>query len=91
MDNKGKSRKGGRRVKGEGAIYSETKKFVTFTLTPSGIAHLNELADQYDLSRSEFVEQIARGVIPLSSGSPQPAPENEQASPEKDTPSLGKK
>lgn len=82
-DNK-KTRKGGRRVKGSGAMYNETKKFVTFTLTPSGIASLDALADQYDVSRSEFVEQVARGVIPVSGRSSQPKSEQ-------DADPLGKK
>ncbi len=83
MSDKKKNRKGGRRVKGEGAMYNETKKFVTFTLTPSGIALLNALADQYDVSRSEFVEQVARGVIPVSD-------RNQKPKPEPDTNLLGK-
>lgn len=84
MSDKKKTRKGGRRVKGEGAMYNETKKFVTFTLTPSGVLSLNALADQYDVSRSEFVEQVARGIIPVLGRSP-------QRKPEQDTETLGKK
>ena len=83
MSDKKKNHKGGRRVKGEGAMYNETKKFVTFTLTPSGIARLNALADQYDVSRSEFVEQVARGIIPVSD-------RNQKPKPEPDTNLLGK-
>ncbi|HIK19012.1 ribbon-helix-helix protein, CopG family [Oculatella sp. LEGE 06141] len=34
-------------------------------LTPTGVEKLDELAAEFQLSRSEFIEQIARRLIPV--------------------------
>ena len=57
--------KGKKNQKGQPEKYGEMKKRVNFTLTPTGIARLDGLASQMQLSKSELVEQVARGVIPL--------------------------
>lgn len=64
-----KPRKGGVRYKGQGAFYNEAKKNVAFTLTPTGVKGLDEIASKMELSRSELVEQIGRKIIPVSSES----------------------
>ncbi|MGE5660047.1 MAG: hypothetical protein ACM37W_25935 [Actinomycetota bacterium] len=58
-----KPKRGGARYKGQAALYSEYKKNVVVTLTNTGVAGLDKLAEQYNLSRSELVEQIGRGKI----------------------------
>ncbi|NES21920.1 MAG: hypothetical protein F6K41_24095 [Symploca sp. SIO3E6] len=45
----------------------EQKTRVNLALTPTGIKGLDCLAKELDLSRSELVEQIGRGLLPLSS------------------------
>jgi hypothetical protein len=77
-----KPKKGGFRTKGQPALYSEMKKLVTLSMTPTALSGLDERADQMGLSRSEFVEQIGRGVIPVGS--------KISAPPEKDIDPLGK-
>lgn len=47
--------------------YSESKSKLGISLTPTGIKLLNELADKASLSKSELVEQLARGAILLGS------------------------
>ncbi len=58
--------KGKRTSKGYPELYDEVKKRVNLSLTPTAIAGLDELAQELDLSRSEFVEQVGRGLIPLA-------------------------
>jgi hypothetical protein len=45
--------------------YGKTKTRINLTLTEEGIAGLERLAGALGLSRSELVERIGRGVIPL--------------------------
>jgi hypothetical protein len=56
---------GKKNQKGQPEKYGEMKKRVNFTLTPTGINQLGDLADQRQLSKSELIEQIARGEIPI--------------------------
>lgn len=56
---------GKKNQKGQPEKYDEMKKRVNFTLTPTGLRQLDNLATQRQLSKSEFIEQIARGEIPL--------------------------
>jgi len=60
-------KKGGRRprTKGEPAFYDEMKKRVGMTLTPTAIEGLDYHANVWNVSKSELVEQIGRGIIPL--------------------------
>ena len=58
--------KGKKTSQGYPELYDEVKKRVNLTLTPTAIAGLDELAKELHLSRSELVEQIARGIIPLA-------------------------
>lgn len=54
---------GQRRTKS--AIHGAKKKDFTISLTPEGASLLDGLAAQLNLSRSEFVERIARNQISL--------------------------
>jgi hypothetical protein len=54
-----------KKQRGQPELYDEVKKRVTIALTPTGDKRLSELASIFDLSKSEFVEQLARGVIPI--------------------------
>ncbi|HEY9697669.1 MAG TPA: CopG family transcriptional regulator [Trichocoleus sp.] len=56
---------GKKNQKGQPEKYSEMKKRVNFTLTPTGLARLEDLAFQRQLSKSEFIEQVVRGEIPV--------------------------
>lgn len=58
--------KGKKTSKGYPELYDEVKKRVNLSLTPTAIAGLDKLAEEFDLSRSELVEQIGRGSIPLA-------------------------
>jgi metal-responsive CopG/Arc/MetJ family transcriptional regulator len=49
--------------KGREQLYGELKKPTMVALTPTGVEKLDELAAEFSLSRSEFVEQIARGIL----------------------------
>ncbi|WP_449416067.1 ribbon-helix-helix protein, CopG family [Phormidium nigroviride] len=50
---------------GRPGLYSEPKEKVSLALTKTAIHNLEELASQLGVSRSELVEQVARGIIPL--------------------------
>ena len=51
--------------KGLGQYYSEPKKPTMIGLTPTAVKQLDELAAEFNLSRSEFIERIARRMIPV--------------------------
>lgn len=55
-----------KRVKGVGHLHDQVKRQVSLMLTPEAQQRLDEMARQRGLSRSEFVEQFARGLIPLA-------------------------
>lgn len=57
------AKKGTKSTRGRPEIYSEIKTSVCLALTPTAIAKLDDLAKSQQLSRSEFVERIARGLI----------------------------
>ncbi len=61
------ARKGGKRSKGEPAFYDEMKRRVNIALTPTGFNGLDNLAEAWGLSKSELIERIGRGIIPLPS------------------------
>ncbi|MGL6340151.1 MAG: hypothetical protein ACRC80_13565 [Waterburya sp.] len=58
--------KGQKKSKGVPELHDEVKKRVNLSLTPSAIAGLDKLSEEFNLSRSELVEQIGRGSIPLA-------------------------
>ncbi len=59
--------KGRKRTKGQPAIHDEFKERFNLTLTRTGVQGLDALAESLGLSRSEFVERIGRGLIPIAS------------------------
>ncbi|WP_390370064.1 ribbon-helix-helix protein, CopG family [Crinalium epipsammum] len=46
-------------------MYDELKKSLNLKLTPTAIRKLENLAIQYQLSRSELIERVLRGIIKL--------------------------
>jgi hypothetical protein len=58
--------KGQKKSKGVPELHDEVKKRVNLSLTPTAIAGLDKLSEEFNLSRSELVEQIGRGSIPLA-------------------------
>ncbi|OUC14562.1 MAG: hypothetical protein B0A82_11540 [Alkalinema sp. CACIAM 70d] len=56
--------------KGQGQYYTEPKKPTMIGLTPTAVEQLDELAAEFQLSRSEFIEQIARRLIPVGASGP---------------------
>jgi hypothetical protein len=45
--------------------YGENRTRVNMTLTPTCISALDDMAKALKISRSELVERIGRGIIPL--------------------------
>ena len=58
--------KGQKKLKGVPDLHDEVKKRANLSLTPTAIAGLDKLSQELNLSRSELVEQIGRGLIPLA-------------------------
>lgn len=54
-------------TKGEPELYDEKKKPLNLAMTPTAAKMLEELASQMELTRSELVERVARGIISLQS------------------------
>lgn len=59
------SRKGQKNLRGQPEIWGELKKPVTMTLTPTSVSGLDTIAHGLGISRSELVERVGRGVIPI--------------------------
>ena len=57
------ARKGWKSMRGKPEAYEELKKVTTISITATGLAGLDCLARTRNISRSEFVEQIGRGMI----------------------------
>ena len=55
--------KGQKSLRGKGQLYDHIKLPTTVSLTPVARQQLDALARSFNLSRSELIEQIARGVI----------------------------
>lgn len=62
-------KRGGRRprTKGEPAFYEEMKKRAGISVTPTALEGFDEHAAAWDVSKSELIERIGRGIIPLLS------------------------
>ena len=52
-------------LRGRAELYDEVKQCFSVALTPTGASKLDALARSFHLSRSELVEKVARGQIPL--------------------------
>jgi hypothetical protein len=61
------SQKRGRRYKNQPALYDDLKRSLDLTLTPTGKKGLEQRAREWNLSKSELIERIGRGIIPLPS------------------------
>ena len=59
-------RKGRKRLRGVPELHDELKGRVTIALTPTGVGGIDAIAKSLDLSRSEVIERIGRGLIPLA-------------------------
>lgn len=59
------SKKGQKNKRGQPEKWDELKKRVMLSLTPTSVDGLDALAHGLGLSRSELVERIGRGVIPI--------------------------
>lgn len=59
--------KGRKKVRGQPELYDEVKGQVNLSLTETGVKGLDSLAKKMGLSRSEFIEQIGRGILPVLS------------------------
>lgn len=60
-----KARKGLKSERGQPESYDEVKTKQTLSLTPTAVQGLDKIAESLDISRSELVERIGRGIIPL--------------------------
>ena len=58
-------KKGKKSIKGQGELWDEVKIKVTIAITPTALSQLDSLAKKLHLSRSELIEQLGRGVIPI--------------------------
>lgn len=54
-----------RSLKGIGDYWEERKRPLNLTVTPTALEGLERIALSRDLSKSELVERIGRGLIPL--------------------------
>ncbi|MFL9458023.1 hypothetical protein AB0756_39915 [Tolypothrix campylonemoides VB511288_2] len=61
-----KARKGLKSKRGQPEIYDEVKTKQTLSLTPTAVQGLDKIAESLDISRSELVERIGRGIISLT-------------------------
>jgi len=57
------AQKGLKSLKGQGELYDETKAKWGLSLTPTAVRGLDELAEEFNVSRSELVERIGRKII----------------------------
>lgn len=60
------AKKGQKRTRGKPEIYREVKNSICVSLTPTAIANLDKLAKARQISRSEFIEQFAWGLLDLA-------------------------
>jgi len=58
-------KKGRKKLRGQPEIYDEVKGQVSLSLTKTSVQGLDEIATSMGLSRSEFVEQVGRRLIPV--------------------------
>lgn len=58
-------KKGQKTLRGQPEKWDELKKRVMLSLTPTGVDGLDAIATTLGLNRSELVERIGRGIIPI--------------------------
>jgi hypothetical protein len=60
------TRKGLKSMRGQPEVYDEVKKSVSFSLTPTAQTGLARLSEQLNISRSELIERIGRGLLTIA-------------------------
>ncbi|MEP0811380.1 hypothetical protein [Coleofasciculus sp. FACHB-SPT9] len=63
---KKQSCKGRKSMRGQPEAYDELKKIVSLSLTPTALAGLDESSARLNISRSELVERIGRGLLTIA-------------------------
>jgi hypothetical protein len=58
--------KGRKSMRGQPEIYEECKKNASFSITPTAIEGLKQLSSKLNISRSELIERIGRGVFTIA-------------------------
>jgi hypothetical protein len=58
--------KGRKSMRGQPEIYDEIKKIASFSITPTAHQGLKQLSSQLNISGSELLERIGRGVFTLA-------------------------
>lgn len=59
-------KKGHKSMRNQPEIYDQIKKCRSVALTDDGWTGIDKLAQQKELSRSEFIEKIGRGLLQIS-------------------------
>jgi hypothetical protein len=59
-------RKGVKSMRGQPEIYNEIKKCFSFCLTQTAKEGLEHISKQMNLSQSELIEQIVRGLLTIA-------------------------
>ncbi|MEP0924827.1 hypothetical protein [Leptolyngbya sp. ST-U4] len=60
------SRKGIKSMRGQPEVYDELKKVSSFSITPTAKSGLDQLSQQLNISRSELIERIGRGLLTIT-------------------------
>jgi hypothetical protein len=60
------SRKGVKSMRGQPEIYNELKKITSFSITPTARLGLKQLSEQLNISCSELIERIGRGLLTIN-------------------------
>jgi hypothetical protein len=58
--------KGRKSMRGQPELYDEIKKITSFCMTPTAIEGLKQLSSQLNISRSELLERIGRGLFTIT-------------------------
>jgi hypothetical protein len=69
--------KGRKSLRGQPEIYDEIKKIASFSITPTAIDGLRKISSELNLSRSELIERIGRGVFAITDVKTETETENE--------------
>lgn len=61
-----KAKKAHKSTRGEGEYYDEIKDRISVGITNTARQGLDQMSEQLNLSRSELIERIGRGIIKLA-------------------------
>lgn len=59
-------RKGVKSMRGQPELYDELKKITSFSITPTAQSGLKQLSEQLNISCSELIERIGRGLFTIT-------------------------